>query len=67
MPKRNLSAPDYLICCDCEVPCYVFEWNENEVREAICESCGNEEADTFLTEDQYEAYAYSGAWSYAGR
>jgi hypothetical protein len=67
MPKQNLSAPDYLICCDCETPCYVFEWRENAVREAVCESCGNEEASTFLTEEQYEAYAYSGAWSYKGR
>jgi len=67
MAKRSLSAPDYLICSDCETPCYVFEWAEGEVSEAVCEACGNDEPPTFLTEEEYEAYAYSGAWSYTGR
>jgi len=67
MPKQSLNAPDYLLCCDCESPCYVFEWKEGAVTEAVCEVCGNDEAETFLSEEQYEAYAYSDAWSYAGR
>ena len=67
MATRNLNAPDYLLCCDCETPCYIFEWSEGEVVEALCEVCGNEEAATFLSEEDYEAYAYSGAWDYLGR
>lgn len=59
--------PDYLLCADCETPCYVFEWKEGEVTEALCEICGNEDESTFLTEEEYEAYATSGAWSYLGR
>ncbi len=67
MPRTKLNAPDYLLCCDCETPCYVFEWQEGEVSEAICEVCGNDEETTFLTEEQYEAYADSDAWKYPGR
>lgn len=67
MAKKSLNAPEYLICCDCETPCYVFEWAEGEVAEAVCEMCGNEEAATFLSEEEYEAYAFSDAWTYMGR
>jgi len=67
MAVRMLSAPDYLLCCDCETPCYIFEWKEGTVKEAVCEVCGNEDEMTFLSEEEYEAYAYSGNWSYSGR
>jgi hypothetical protein len=67
MAKKSLTAPEYLICCDCESPGYVFEWSEGEVKEALCEICGNEDPSSFLTEEQYDAYAYSDAWSYEGR
>ena len=63
----KLSSPDFLICCDCETPSYVFDWREGKVTEAVCETCGNDEAETFLTEEEYDAYAYSDAWSYLGR
>jgi len=46
--------PDYLICIECESPCYVFEWEDGEVREATCEVCGNEDPEQFLTSSEFE-------------
>jgi hypothetical protein len=46
--------PDYLLCLECESPCYVFEWKEGVVKEAICEMCGNDDPSQFATEDEYE-------------
>lgn len=67
MAKRSLASPDNVICCDCETPCYVFEWGDGVVTEAVCEVCGNEEEGLFLSEEEYEAYAHSDAWTYEGR
>lgn len=47
-------TPDYLICLECESPVYVFEWKEGEVKEAICDVCGNDDVQNFATEDEYE-------------
>ncbi len=46
--------PDYLICLECESPCYVFEWEDEEVREATCEVCGNDDPERFLTASEFE-------------
>lgn len=51
-----MPIPDYLICANCETPCYVFEWEDGEVREAICPVCGNDETEQFVTEEDIEAY-----------
>lgn len=50
-----MSAPTYLICLECESPCYGFEWNDGEVTGILCEVCGNEDCDGFATEDEIEA------------
>jgi len=50
-----MSAPEYLICLNCDTPCYVFEWAEGKLLEAICDACGNEETDQFATEEDLEA------------
>ena len=50
-----MAAPDFLICLNCESPCYVFEWQEEEVAEALCEVCGNDEPDQFATPDEFDA------------
>lgn len=50
-----MITPDYLICVECETPCYNFEWKEGRATEALCEACGNEEPDQFVTEDEWEA------------
>ena len=50
-------TPDYIICLECETPCYVFEWKNDKVAEALCTICGNEDVTQFATEDEYEALA----------
>lgn len=50
-----MISPDYLICLNCETPCYVFEWKDGSCAEAICTACGNEEPDQFVTEEDFDA------------
>jgi hypothetical protein len=50
-----MSVPDYLICLNCESPCYNFDWNDAGVVEAVCEVCGNDELDQFVTEEDFDA------------
>jgi hypothetical protein len=39
---------DYLVCMDCESPCYVFELDRKQrVVSAYCQVCGNDEASQF--------------------
>jgi len=38
---------DYLICKNCNSPCYVFEVEMGRVTEAQCLVCGNEETSMF--------------------
>ncbi len=49
-----MFAPDYLICVECESPCYVFEWENERLVEAVCEVCANEDADLFLTQEDWD-------------
>lgn len=55
-----MSAPDYVICLECEAPVYIFEWRDGKVLEAVCTVCGNEDVSCFATEDEYEALAMDG-------
>ncbi len=50
-----MPAPEYLICLNCETPCYVFEWKEGELEEALCEACGNDDTEQFATADEFDA------------
>jgi translation initiation factor 2 beta subunit (eIF-2beta)/eIF-5 len=52
-----MSAPEYLICLECETPCYVFEWVEGRVVEAQCTMCGNDDPAGFLTEAELEEFS----------
>lgn len=49
-----MASPEYVICLDCETPCYVFEWEDGELSEALCEACGNDEPDQFALPDEFE-------------
>ncbi len=49
-----MGAPEYLICINCESPCYVFTWEEDRLAEVLCEVCGNEDIDTFLSQDDFD-------------
>jgi hypothetical protein len=46
--------PDYLICLECESPCYVFEWEDGKLKDVLCTTCGNEDPSQFVTETEYE-------------
>ncbi|MFP5284253.1 MAG: hypothetical protein ACLGI9_00795 [Thermoanaerobaculia bacterium] len=49
-----MSSPEYLICLDCETPCYVFEWEDGELKEALCQACGTDDADQFALPEDYD-------------
>jgi hypothetical protein len=50
-----MASPDYLICLNCEAPCYVFEWEEDKLTEALCQTCGNDDPEQFATEEEFDA------------
>ena len=50
-----MAAPEYLICLECETPCYEFEWEDGKLVEAMCQSCGNEDLESFISEEEFEA------------
>jgi len=50
------EAPEYLICIECETPCYTFEETPGG-REALCEMCGNEDPDMFTSQEDFDALA----------
>ncbi|GMU67304.1 MAG: hypothetical protein AMXMBFR36_35780 [Acidobacteriota bacterium] len=50
-----MAAPEFLICLNCETPCYNFEWGDGGVEQALCEVCGNDEPDQFVTEEDFDA------------
>ncbi len=56
-----MSEPDYIICLECETPCYMFEWVEGRVKEAQCLACGNDDPSQFATEEELEDMAGTGA------
>lgn len=55
-----MSIPDYIVCLECESPCYVFEWKEGKAIEALCEVCANDDPELFATPDDFDALA--GEW-----
>jgi hypothetical protein len=46
-----------VICLECEAPSYVFEWREDKLIDALCTTCGNDDATQFVTEEEYEEMA----------
>lgn len=54
---RSMTQPEFLVCLECETPCYIFEWKDSKVTDILCESCGNDDPDTFLSEEDLEAMA----------
>jgi len=50
-----MAQPEYLICTECDTPVYVFEWKDGKVEEIVCETCGNEDPDLFLTEEEIDS------------
>ena len=50
-----MAAPEYLICLNCETPCYTFEWIDGELFEAVCLICGTDEPDQFASEEDFDS------------
>jgi hypothetical protein len=48
-----IAEPDYLICRECETPCYNFDWDSMRafVLSAFCEMCGNDSPEAFKVPD----------------
>jgi len=51
-----MAEPDYMVCLECETPCYNFEWSykHGKAIEVFCQACGNDKLELFNTEDEYE-------------
>ena len=53
-----MAVPEYLVCLNCDTPCYVFEWTPEEgVQEALCEACGNDDPGQFATPEEFDEMA----------
>jgi hypothetical protein len=50
-----MGEPEYLICLNCETPCYSFSFVNGTVTEASCMACGTDEVDEFMTEEEFDA------------
>jgi len=55
-----MSSVEYLICLDCETPCYVFEERDGKITEAFCEACGEDDVDSFASEEDFDAMTSGG-------
>jgi hypothetical protein len=49
-----MSLPDYLICLECDTPCYTFEWRNDKPYDIQCQACGNEELELFVRPDEVD-------------
>ncbi|MFY9824744.1 MAG: hypothetical protein WAM82_25425 [Thermoanaerobaculia bacterium] len=49
-----MASPEYLICLECEAPCYTFEWEDGKVSEILCQICGNDDPEQFLQADEID-------------
>jgi hypothetical protein len=54
------SEPEYLVCLNCESPCYTFEWTNGKITEIMCMVCGADTADEFMTQEDFDALAGAG-------
>ena len=50
-----MANPEYLICLECESPCYTFEWQDGKVSEILCQICGNDDPEQFVHPDEIDA------------
>jgi hypothetical protein len=54
------DQPEYLICLECETPCYTFEFAKGKLKEAMCMVCANDDIDTFASEEEFDALGTAG-------
>jgi hypothetical protein len=49
-----MSSPEYLVCLECETPCYEFEWEDGKISEVLCVSCGSDDPEQFALPEDVE-------------
>lgn len=49
-----MASPDFVICLECETPCYMFEWTDGQLTEVLCGTCGNDDTDQFAAPEELE-------------
>ncbi|HEX2223997.1 MAG TPA: hypothetical protein VHN15_07310 [Thermoanaerobaculia bacterium] len=49
-----MAAPEFLVCLECETPCYTFEWEDGKITEVMCTSCGADKAEQFALPEDVE-------------
>jgi len=49
-----MASPEYLICLECETPCYIFDWEDGKLSDVLCQSCGNDDPDQFALPEDIE-------------
>jgi hypothetical protein len=52
-----MEAPstDYLICLNCETPCYIFDFDKSGgIASALCASCGNDDPAEFMLPETFD-------------
>ena len=55
-----MTSPEYLICLECETPCYTFEWEDEKPSEILCMVCGNDDPDVFALPEEIEEMSGEG-------
>ncbi len=51
-----MASPEYLVCLECDTPCYDFEWEDGKISDVLCQVCGNEDPEQFIQPDELEEY-----------
>ena len=59
VPIKKSVTDEHLICLECESPCYIFEFKSEQLIDALCEVCGNDDTDLFLPEEDFEGLTQS--------
>lgn len=49
-----MASPEYLVCLECETPCYEFEWEDGKISEVLCVSCGSDDPEQFALPEDVE-------------
>jgi len=54
MTRVVSDEPEYLICLQCETPTYQFEYNNDKLISAVCNTCGADDPSDFVTAAAFE-------------
>jgi hypothetical protein len=49
-----MATPEYLVCLECETPCYQFEWEDGKITDVLCTVCGSSDPEQFALPEDVE-------------